>query len=109
VQGRSKTRSTSCPTTSYRPRVNKFDIASFPVVILGMQGDLDPVELTTLIEDQLRYRFGRVPGVAQVDLWGGFTRELRIELDPEKINALGRAAESGAGGDARREPGSPRR
>lgn len=28
------------------------------MVILGVQGDLDPVELTTLIEDQLRYRFG---------------------------------------------------
>jgi HAE1 family hydrophobic/amphiphilic exporter-1 len=27
--------------------------------------------------------------VAQVDLWGGFSREVRIELDPDRINALG--------------------
>jgi HAE1 family hydrophobic/amphiphilic exporter-1 len=77
------------PDDIVRPRVSKFDIASFPVVILGISSDLDPVELTNLIEDQIRYRFGRIPGVAQVDLWGGFNREVRIELDPDRINALG--------------------
>jgi HAE1 family hydrophobic/amphiphilic exporter-1 len=69
--------------------VNKFDIASFPVVILGISSNLDPVELTQLIEDQIRYRFARIPGVAQVDLWGGFDREVRIELDPDRVKALG--------------------
>ncbi len=39
------------------PRVRKFDIGSYPVVILGISSDLDPIELTQLIEDQLRYRF----------------------------------------------------
>jgi HAE1 family hydrophobic/amphiphilic exporter-1 len=77
------------PDDIVRPRVSKFDIASFPVVILGISSELDPVELTNLIEDQIRYRFGRVHGVAQVDLWGGFNREVRIELDPDRINALG--------------------
>ena len=46
------------------------------------------MELTELIEDQIRYRFARIPGVAQVDLWGGFNREIRIELDPDRIKAL---------------------
>jgi HAE1 family hydrophobic/amphiphilic exporter-1 len=77
------------PEDIVRPRVSKFDIASFPVVILGISSTLDPVELTNLIEDQIRYRFGRIPGVAQVDLWGGYNREVRIELDPDRINALG--------------------
>jgi HAE1 family hydrophobic/amphiphilic exporter-1 len=77
------------PDDIVRPRVRKFDIGSYPVVILGISSDLDPVELTQLIEDQIRYRFARVPGVAQVDVWGGFNREVRIELDPDQINALG--------------------
>ncbi len=77
------------PDEVVRPRVRKFDVASFPVVILGISSKLDPVELTQLVEDQVRYRFARVPGVAQVDVWGGFTREVRIELDPDRINALG--------------------
>ncbi|MGD2119891.1 MAG: efflux RND transporter permease subunit [Chromatiales bacterium] len=71
------------------PRVTKFDVDSYPVVLLGISSRLDPVELTQLVEDQVRYRFARVPGVAQVDPWGGFTREVRVALDPARINALG--------------------
>jgi HAE1 family hydrophobic/amphiphilic exporter-1 len=71
------------------PRVGKFDVDTFPVVLLGISSRLDPVELTQIVEDQVRYRFARVPGVAQVDPWGGFTREVRVELDPDKLNALG--------------------
>ena len=77
------------PDDIVRPRIRKFDIASFPVVLLGVSSKLDPVELTQLIEDQIRYRFARIPGVAQVDLWGGYDREVRIELDSERIKALG--------------------
>jgi HAE1 family hydrophobic/amphiphilic exporter-1 len=71
------------------PRISKFDVDTFPVVLLGISSPLDPVELTQIVEDQIRYRFARIPGVAQVDPWGGFTREVRVELDPAKVNALG--------------------
>lgn len=74
-----------------RPRTFKFDVNQFPVVILGIASTMDPVELTNLIEDDLRIRFSRVPGVAQVDVWGGFNREVRIELNAERIKALGLA------------------
>ena len=77
------------PEDVVRPQVRKFDIASFPVVILGVSSVLDPVELTELIENQIRYRFARIPGVAQVDIFGGFNREVRIELDPDRIRAVG--------------------
>jgi len=72
-----------------RPRISKFDVNSFPVVVLGISGNLDPVELTELIEEQIRYRFARVPGVAQVDLWGGYPREIKIALDPDRVKAMG--------------------
>ncbi len=77
------------PDNVQRPRVSKFDIDSFPVVLLGISSKLDPVELTQIVEDQIRYRFARIPGVAQVDPWGGYNREVRVEMDPAKINALG--------------------
>ena len=72
-----------------RPRVSKFDIASFPIVILGVSSPLDPIELTEIVEDQVRFRFARIPGVAQVDPWGSYNREVRVELDPARVNALG--------------------
>jgi HAE1 family hydrophobic/amphiphilic exporter-1 len=89
VQGKLEDEINELPDDIVRPRVRKFDIASFPVVILGISSNLDPVELTELIEVQIRYRFARIPGVAQVDVWGGFNREVRIELDPDRIKAAG--------------------
>ena len=89
VQAQLESEINELPDDIVRPRINKFDIASFPVVLLGISSALDPVELTQLVEDQIRYRFGRLPGVAQVDLWGGFNREVRVEIDPERIKALG--------------------
>ena len=76
------------PDDIVRPRVSKFDIASFPVVILGISSKLDPVELTEFIDDQIRYRFQRIDGVAQVDTWGGYNREIRVELDPDRLRAF---------------------
>ena len=72
-----------------RPRVSKFDVASFPVVIMGVSSTMNPVELTRIIEKDLRFRLARIPGVAQVDVWGSYNREIRIELDPARMNALG--------------------
>jgi len=91
VQSKLEDEINELPDDIVRPRIRKFDIASFPVVLLGISSTLDPVELTQLIEDQIRYRFARIPGVAQVDVWGGFEREVRIELDPDRVRALGLA------------------
>ena len=89
VQGMLEDEINELPDGIVRPRVRKFNIASFPVVILGVSSNLDPVELTELIDVQIRYRFARIPGVAQVDTWGAFNREVRIELDPDRVKALG--------------------
>ncbi len=70
-------------------RVDQFDVDSFPVVLLGISSTLDPVQLTNLVENRIRYRLARIPGVAQVDPWGGFNREVRVELDPLRVNGLG--------------------
>ncbi len=77
------------PDDITRPTVRSFDVNSFPVVLLGVSSKLDPVELTTLIEDQIRYRFSSLDGVAQVDAWGGYNQEVRVELDPGRVRALG--------------------
>ena len=89
VQGKLENEINELPDDIVRPRISKFDIARFPVVLLGISSNLDPIELTELIEDQIRYRFARIPGVAQVDVWGGYNREVRIEVYPNRIKAAG--------------------
>ncbi len=76
------------PENILPPRVKKFDVGSFPVVVLGVSSDLDPVEMTTLVDEQLAVRFAQLPGVAQVDPWGDDKREVRVELDPDALKAL---------------------
>ncbi len=76
------------PEDADRPTLRKFDLASFPVLTLGASSNLDPIQMRQIIEDQVRYRLERVPGVAAVDIWGGLEREIHVSLDPAKINAL---------------------
>jgi HAE1 family hydrophobic/amphiphilic exporter-1 len=89
VQSRIADEIDELPEDALRPRVRKFDIDSFPIVILGVASKLDPVELTQIVEAEVRLRFSRVPGVAQVDVWGGFAREIRVGVDPDRIRAIG--------------------
>ena len=76
------------PDDASRPIVLKFDLAQFPILIMGASSELDPVEMRRIIDDQVKYRLERVPGVAAVDIHGGLDREIHVELDPSKINAL---------------------
>ena len=77
------------PEEVERPRLRKFDPSSFPILILGASSELDPVQTRRLIDNQIKYRIERVPGVASLDIWGGLQREIHVKLDPNKIKALG--------------------
>jgi len=76
------------PEEVERPTLRKFDLASFPILILGASSKLDPIQTRRILEDEVQYRLERIPGVAAVDIWGGLEREIHVNLDPAKINAL---------------------
>ncbi len=77
------------PEDAERPRLRKFDLASFPILILGASSELDPIHMRRILDDQIKYRIERVPGVASVDIWGGLQREIQVNLYPDKIKAIG--------------------
>ncbi|MFH1708668.1 MAG: efflux RND transporter permease subunit [Planctomycetota bacterium] len=79
----------SLPDEADRPTLRKFDLAAFPVLILGAYSDLDPLQMRQLIEDQITYRIERVPGVASLTLWGGLKREIHVDLAQDKLKAVG--------------------
>ncbi|MDQ2069237.1 efflux RND transporter permease subunit [Natronospira bacteriovora] len=76
------------PDEADRPRLRKFDPASFPILIYGVSSDLDPIALRSLIDEELSYRIERIPGVASLDIWGGLSRQIQIRVDPERLQAL---------------------
>ncbi len=82
------------PEDATKPTLRKFDISSFPILILGAASDLDPVQIRKLIEDQVKYRVERVPGVAALDVFGGYSREIHVRFDKDKVKALGLSLDS---------------
>jgi len=77
------------PDDADRPRLRKFDLASFPVLILGVSSNLDPIQIRNIIDNQVKNRIERIPGVASLDIRGGLDREVHVNLNPEKLKALG--------------------
>ncbi|MEX2212691.1 MAG: efflux RND transporter permease subunit [Phycisphaeraceae bacterium] len=74
-----------------RPQVRKFDVAQYPILILGVASNLDPIQLQKIIDDQIRYRIERIPGVAVADVFGGYEREIQVNIELERLKALGLA------------------
>lgn len=76
------------PESAGKPTLRKFDLSQFPILILGVTSNLDPIEVRRIVEEQVSYRFERVPGVAAVDVWGGLEREVQVQVHADKIKAL---------------------
>jgi HAE1 family hydrophobic/amphiphilic exporter-1 len=76
------------PEGADRPQIRKFDTADAPIMLIGIFSDIDPIALRRIIDNRLSYRVQQVPGVAQVDLWGGPEREIQVRLDPARVQAL---------------------
>ena len=76
------------PSEAGRPSLRKFDMAATPVIMMGVTSQLEALELRRILEEQVSYRLERVDGVASVNIWGGRTREIHINLDPARMNAL---------------------
>jgi HAE1 family hydrophobic/amphiphilic exporter-1 len=77
------------PDEAERPILRRFDLASFPILILGASSHLDPVQMRRVIDDEIKYRIERLPGVASLDVQGGLEREIHVSLSGDKIKALG--------------------
>ena len=71
-----------------RPFIRKFDVSSFPIMMLGVSSDLEPIEVRQLIDDQVQYRLERSSGVASVDIRGGESREISVALKASALEAL---------------------
>jgi HAE1 family hydrophobic/amphiphilic exporter-1 len=77
------------PRDAEEPVVAKFDFASEPVLNIGLSGARSPRELRQLADDIVKPRFERVAGVAAVNVSGGLVREIRVEVDQERLRAYG--------------------
>lgn len=72
------------------PVVTKLELSSQPILAFAIASSkLDEQELSWFVDDQLTRRLLAVPGVGAVSRVGGATREVRVALDPLRLQALG--------------------
>jgi multidrug efflux pump subunit AcrB len=71
-----------------RENVDGGAISQYAVTTTGST----PEELSWFIDNTITKRLLAVPGVAQVTRDGGVSREIRVELDPARLQALGLTA-----------------
>jgi hydrophobic/amphiphilic exporter-1 (mainly G- bacteria), HAE1 family len=77
------------PDDAKAPKVNKADMNAFPILRVSATGQMPPRELFQFIKDRIKPRLEQVEGVSTVTLMGGREREIRVEVDNQKLNSYG--------------------
>jgi HAE1 family hydrophobic/amphiphilic exporter-1 len=78
------------PTDIEPPVVQKFDPSAMPIVSLALSSDRLPIpDLTVLADEQIRRALEAVRGVGEVRVTGGLEREVRVLLQPNRLQSVG--------------------
>ena len=75
------------------PVVTKLDLAGQPVLAFTIASNkLDPEALSWFVDNDVTKKLLALPGVGAVNRVGGVTRQVNVDLDPAKLQALGASA-----------------
>ena len=75
------------------PIINKLELAGQPVLAFTIASQrMDEEALSWFVDNDISRKLLAVPGVGAVNRVGGVTREVRVALDPLKLQALGISA-----------------
>ncbi|GHU08520.1 acriflavin resistance protein [Betaproteobacteria bacterium] len=81
------------PSDLLDPVVNRVDMASQPILAYTLNSPRrDDEALSWFVDNELSRRLLAVPGVGAVKRVGGVSREVRVTLDPLRLQALGATA-----------------
>src|SRR5580765_5193286 len=79
----------SLPRQIEDPTIQRFDVAALPVMVFAV-GSSAPSDVTRrMVEDKLKPLIEQIDGVAAVQVNGGEVREIQVNLDPGRLEALG--------------------
>ncbi len=77
------------PAEAETPIVAKIDPNAIPVMWLVLKGDRPLGELNRIARQQIRKSLQNINGVGEVLVGGGRERKIRVDIDLEKMSALG--------------------
>ena len=77
----------SLPEGIREPQIHKISTATAPVMVIGISSRTIPLtEIRQLAENDLKDDFIKTPGVANVDIFGGYKKEVQIIIDKGKLD-----------------------
>ena len=77
------------PTGAKAPTISKFALDEIPILRMGVSADMDSKVFYQFVKDKLQPLLSRVPGVGQIVLVGGEEREIKVNLDLQKLRSYG--------------------
>ncbi|MEO7133713.1 MAG: efflux RND transporter permease subunit [Vicinamibacterales bacterium] len=71
------------------PTINRFDVSALPIATYAVGSATLASDVTRrMVEDDIKPLLGQIDGVAAVEVNGGQVRELQVNLDPRRLEAL---------------------
>ncbi|TXE13633.1 efflux RND transporter permease subunit [Algoriphagus aquimarinus] len=77
------------PDDADPPSLGKFDLDDLPIMQLAVYSNLNPSDFYDLIKNKIQPSLAQIKGVAQVNMLGGTEREIKVNLDRNKLDAYG--------------------
>lgn len=77
------------PAEIKEPAITRLDVAATPVLIYTFHGSKPLSETRKLADDVIRPALEQLDGVAAVNIQGGADREIHVDLDRSRLDALG--------------------
>ncbi|HNW72442.1 MAG TPA: efflux RND transporter permease subunit [Bacteroidales bacterium] len=77
------------PEDVKRPIISNFSMDDIPIMRLGLTAGIPSTELYDLVKNKIKPMISTINGISQVDIVGGEEREIRINVDNNKLKAHG--------------------
>ena len=77
------------PADAKTPTLSKFALDEIPVLRMGVTSSLPATQFYQFIKDRIQPRLAKIHGVGQITLVGGEEREIRVNLNADKIQSYG--------------------
>lgn len=79
----------SLPSDVKTPVLSKFALDEIPVIRMGITSSMPPKQFYQFVVDRIQPRISKIAGVGQITLVGGEEREIKVNLNSDKIQSYG--------------------
>ncbi len=81
----------SLPEDIMEPQVHQISAATAPILVIAVssKNNMNLEDIRQFAENEMKQQLLKLPGVANVDVFGGYQKEIQIIVDKEKLDRYG--------------------